>query len=309
MSHPNLRVIRRNHLKLTVTGFAAVLALLSWFGLSPAADVPKTEVKAPKTLVTNPGIVRVGSVSTAVEGNLLPMLVKSFQDETGIKTVLVRNDDPYEPAAKGEYDLVISHFGHRDVQNFVTKGLGLWPRMVFSNQLVLAGPASDPARIRGVTSLVEAFRRISRAKAPYVVNRTRGITYLTDILWYAAGKPPKGSWFIDTGVGKKDAMDLAAKKKAYVIWGLTPFLREEKASQRGLQPMVTADPLLQRIMVAIVVNPERVPGVNSAGAAKFQEYLLKPETQARILGIHYPGIKQAIWAPAGRHNPGSALPE
>ncbi len=309
MNHPKLRVTRRNYLKLAVAGLAAASALLAGVAFSPAADGPQAEVKAPQTVVANPEVVRIASVSTAVEGNLLPMLVKSFQAETGIKTVLVRNDEPYEQAGKGEYDLVVSHFGHRDVQNFVSNGLGLWPRMVFSNQLVLAGPASDPAHIRGVTSLVEAFRRISRAKAPYVVNQTRGIKYLTDILWDAAGKPPKGSWFIDPGVNKKNAIDLAAKKQAYVIWGLTPFLREEKASHRGLQPMVTADPLLQRIMVAIVVNPERVPRVNSAGAAKFQEYLLKPETQAKILGIHYPGIKQAIWSPAGRHNPPSALPE
>jgi len=67
--------------------------------------------------------------------------------------------------------------------------------------------------------------------------------------------------------------------------------------------------MLQRVMVSVVVNPERVSGVNAADAARFQKYLLSPATQARILEIHYPGIKQAVWAPAGRHNAGSALQE
>jgi len=62
-------------------------------------------------------------------------------------------------------------------------------------------------------------------------------------------------------------------------------------------------------MVSVVVNPERVSRVNADGASKFQKYLLSPAIQARILEIHYPGIKQALWAPAGRHNAGSSLPE
>jgi ABC-type tungstate transport system permease subunit len=140
------------------------------------------------------------------------------------------------------------------------------------------------------------------------LNETKGLRYLTEILWNAAGKPPKGPWFIDSGISKKDAIALAAKHKAYVLWGLTPFLREQNATHRDLVPLVTADPLLQRIMVSIVVKPERVPGVNEAGAAEFQKFLLLPATQAMIMGTHYPGAKQAVWGSAGRHNAGPALP-
>jgi tungstate transport system substrate-binding protein len=308
MTFRDVRTSRRKFIKAATAALAAGLAILAG-AVNLQADSAPTATKAPQTIVVAPGVIRIASVSTAVEGDLLPILVESFQAETGIKTVLIKDDEPFQSAAKGEYDLVISHFGHRDVENFILNGTGKWPRTVFSNQLALVGPPSDPAHIRGVTSLVEAFRRIAHAKAPYVLNDTQGLKYLTDIIWNAAGKPPKGSWFIDPGVSKKNAIALAARKKAYVFWGLTPFLREQKARHHGLEPLVTADPMLQRIMVSIIVNPERVAGTNSAGAAKFQEYLLRPETQAKILGIHYPGVKGAVWAPAGRHNPGSALPE
>lgn len=60
-------------------------------------------------------------------------------------------------------------------------------------------------------------------------------------------------------------------------------------------------------MVSVVVNAERVPEANAAGATRFQHYLLAPSTQAGILEIHYAGIDQPVWAPAGRHNAGSAL--
>ncbi|HJV66028.1 MAG TPA: hypothetical protein VJ550_09860 [Geomonas sp.] len=244
----------------------------------------------------------------AVEGGLLPRLLADFTSKTGIKAVLTRDDDLYAPGRQGKFDLLISHFGHRDTEGFVMGGFGLWPRTIFSNQLCLAGPASDPARVRGSHDLVTAFRKIAKAKAPYIVNRTKGIRYLTETMWHAAGQPAKGSWLIDAGASKKEAFALAGERKAYVIWGLTPFLREEQASRNGLVPLLTSDPILQRIMVATVVNPSRFPTANVMGATALQQFLLSPETQASILTTRYQGYDQALWAPAGRHNAGAALP-
>ncbi len=309
MSFDDDFIPRRKFLKLATTALAVGPAILKGAANALAADKAPTASKKSPGVVANPGLIRVASVSTAVEGGLLKMIVESFRAETGLDVMLTKDDEPYVAAGKGTYDLVISHFGHHDVEDFVLKGFGLWPRTVFSNQLALVGPPSDPAGVRGLHDLVEAFHRIAYAKAPYILNETQGLKYLTEILWHAAGRPPRGSWFIDTGVNKKDAIVLAAELRGYVFWGLTPFLREQKVKHRGLEPLVTADPMLQRIMVSIIVNPERVPGANSAGATKFQEYLLRPQTQAKILGINYPGVKQAVWAPAGRHNPGYALPD
>lgn len=295
-------VSRRAFLKLATTALAVGPTILA--SATTHAAGPVTAGAA------NAGVVRIGSVSTAVEGGLLPGLVRSFNSQNGIQALLTLDDEPYQPQKVGRYDLIISHFGHRDAEEFIfDKRLGLWPRTVFSNQICLIGPTSDPAKVRGMTDLVHAFRRIAAARAPYVLNRIKGVSYLTEILWEAAGRPAKGSWFIDSpGAGKRDAIALAAEHKAYVIWGLTPFLREKKVAHGALMPVVTADPLLQRIMVSVVVDPERVPGVNTAGASRFQEYLLEPATQARILTTHYAGHKEAIWAPAGRNNAGAVLP-
>jgi hypothetical protein len=45
-----------------------------------------------------------------------------------------------------------------------------------------------------------------------------------------------------------------------------------------------------------------VNGVNDAGAAAFQAYLLAPATQAKIATFRYPDLTQQVWWPAGRHN-------
>lgn len=310
MSFEDAAIPRREFLALATTAFAVGSTILAKSTTAMAADPAAIAgVQKRNSGIKHPGLVRIASVPTAVEGGLLPKLIDSFKSETGLNVLLTEDDDPYNPAKEGTFDLVISHFGHRDAEAFILKGFGQWPRIVFSNQLGLFGPPSDPAGIRGMTDLVAAFSKIVAAKAPYVLNDTKGIKYLTEILWNAAVKPTKGSWFIDPGISKKDAIALAAKQKAYVIWGLTPFHSEQKASHSELVPLVTADQLLQRIMVSVVINPERVAGVNAADATRFQKYLLLPSTQAKMLTVHYPGTAQAAWAPAGRNNSGAALPQ
>ena len=58
-------------------------------------------------------------------------------------------------------------------------------------------------------------------------------------------------------------------------------------------------------MVSIIVNPEKVPGVNAKGALAFQEFLLAPETQAEIRAFRYPDFDHQAWWPYGRHNDAS----
>jgi hypothetical protein len=76
----------------------------------------------------------------------------------------------------------------------------------------------------------------------------------------------------------------------------------------NLEPLVVADPLLQRMLVSIVVRPTKNPGVNEEGAHALQSFLLSPATQARIREVRYPGATAVFWVPAGRHNRTGILP-
>ena len=97
-------------------------------------------------------------------------------------------------------------------------------------------------------------------------------------------------------------MDAASKAGAYVIWGLPPFLRMKRQQTVNLEPLVVRDPLLQRIMVSVVVNPAKVAGASAKAAKSFEEFLLAPATQAWIAAFRYPEFDQQVWWPAGRHN-------
>jgi tungstate transport system substrate-binding protein len=208
----------------------------------------------------------------------------------------------------GKSDLVISHYGHHDAEMFVLDGLGEWPRTIFSNQMALLGPASDPANVRGLADLGEAFARIAQTRSAFVLNDLDGVRYLTEILWNAAGRPDRTGWLIDARDAKDAAIERASQLGGYVLWGLTPFLRLDGQHPLALEPLVLADPLLQRMLVSIIVKPGGVRRVNTTGASALQAFLLSPVTQAAIRTIHYPGKQVVSWVPAGRHNRIASLP-
>jgi tungstate transport system substrate-binding protein len=267
------------------------------------------QAPSPTPLPANPTLVRVASVPTAVEGDVLPRVAAAFELESSLRVAIVATSDPYGQARAGNADLVVSHYGHRDAETFVLEGHGEWPRTVFSNQMALLGPKSDPARIRGLDDAVQAFAQIAKSKSPFVVNDIEGVRYLIEILWNAAGKPDRAGWFLDDAKQRKDdAVTLASERGAYILWGLTPFLRHEHEKPGGLEPLVLGDPLLQRMLVSIVVKPT-AHGNNVAGASQLQAYLLSPATQAMIRGVRYPGANAVSWVPAGRHNRTAILPK
>lgn len=251
-------------------------------------------------------LVRVASVPTAVEGNVLPILIAEFEKQTSYKIQLVTTVAPYDEARAGKADLAISHYGHRHAEEFVVAGLGEWPRTIFSNQLALIGPKADPAGVRDIDDAGEAFRTIAAGKHLYLVNELEGLRYVTEILWNLAGRPDRGGWMRDHE--KDDALIEAAKSGAYVLWGLTPFLRVRKREGLALEAFALGDPLFQRMMVSIVVRPE-VGSINVDGAHAFQRFLLEPASQARMRSIEYSADEKiAVWTPAGRHNRTAVLP-
>jgi tungstate transport system substrate-binding protein len=246
---------------------------------------------------------RVRLALVNVPDEVVRPLLPEFKKQSGYDAEIVyTGSDPFAEARNGKADLVISHYGHEGVEPFVAAGLGLWPHPVFANQMALLGPPADPAHVRGLADAVDALRRIADAKARFVSNGSEGAKYLEEILWTSAGKSPKGDWYLDMHLHGREAVSAAAEKGAYVLWGLPPFLRLKRQAPLALEPLVTGDPIFQRMMVSIVVNPKKTAGVNFEGANSFQRYLLAPATQARIRAFRYPDFDKQAWWPSGRHN-------
>lgn len=248
-------------------------------------------------------IVRLAVVNTPQFSGLLDTLLPDFEQQSGIRVEVYSGNDVFRKARSGKADLVISHYGKKGVERFVMDGYGEWPRIVFANQAVLIGHKSDPAGVRGLDRVADAMRRIASAEAPFVHNNIPGVDYLTEIALASAGQPDRAGWFIDSGAVKAAAVLLAEEKKGYVIWGAFPFLRFDAGRDTSeLEILVAEDPSLQRIMSAIVVNPDKVQGINAEGARALLDYLLSPRVQAKIAAFRPPASELQLWWPAGRNN-------
>ena len=254
--------------------------------------------------MAQPAGVRLALVN--VPDDVLRPLLPTFEQQHKLHASIVyTGNDPFAEGRAGRADVIVAHFGHAGVEPFVTAGLGLWPKAILSNQMALMGPAADPAGVRGMRSLTEAFRRIAATKSRYVSNAREGARYLEDIA-LAGDAAARGADFGSGTLENAAAVKMAADRGAYVLWGVPPFLRWKRQQSieqaTDLEPLVVDDSTLQRIMVSIVVNAKAVKGVNADGAQKLQDFLLSPAIQARIAAFRYPDFNQQVWWPAGRHN-------
>jgi tungstate transport system substrate-binding protein len=252
-------------------------------------------------------VVRLQVVNVPVDSGLLAGLLPDFERTTGYRVEVSKGEQVYDMARQGRADLVLSHYGHAQVDDFMADGLGLWPRSVFANQSVLLGPATDPAGIRGMQDAVEAFQRIAQTRSRFVLNNAATEKYLAQVLWEAAGRPDQAGWYSDTGIRDQPAVQSAERSVAYILWGVIPFLKFKETTNSSLEALVLDDALFQRMMMTVIVNPEKIPGVNVAGAFALQKYLSSSATQARVRAFRYPGVGHQLFWPAARDNIGSFL--
>lgn len=252
-------------------------------------------------------VVRLAVVKTPYESGLIAALLAPFESQSGYRVEVRAGSDAYELAKQGKADLVISHFGKGDVEEFVMSGYGLWPSPVFASELVIAGPERDPAGIRGLADPFEAMRRIASSRSPLVLGKSVGRRYLADILLAGAGDPDREGWYAIIELSGDELMRYAESKGAYTILKGFEFSQFKAANETTLGVMVGNAPLMQRIMAIIRVNPARVDGVNAAGAEALENYLLSPHAQALIAAFREPVDGRHIWAPAARHNHSKGL--
>jgi tungstate transport system substrate-binding protein len=168
--------------------------------------------------------------------------------------------------------------------------------------MVIIGPESDPAKIKGLSNATEALKQIAKTNSPYIMNNIPSVRYLTGTLMAGAKLSENRSWFLDEGKMKGRAIKFAEKKQGYVIFGAFPFLRFKQKSNSKMKILVHTDPILQRVMVSVIVNPKKIKGVNLDAAKALQTFLLSKRTQARIAAFRAKGSNQQLWWPAARHN-------
>ncbi len=261
---------------------AVVLLLACAPGRAPAAD-PRAIILATTTSVQDTGLL----------DELLPM----FSKKTGIvvKPIAVGTGEALAMAARGEADVVLVHAPEAE-QRFMAAGHGARRRALAHNDFVLLGPPDDPAGVRGRRSAVEAMAAIAAAKAPFTSRGDESGTHKKEkALWKAAGVSPARPWYLESGSGQAETLQIASQRRTYALSdrGTFLFLR----GKIDLVIVVEGDPLLVNKYSVIELDTRKHPGINAAGGTALADFLVSPEAQSFLARYGVDRVGQPLFIP------------
>ena len=263
----------------------AVLALLA-SNAARAADSPE---------------LLLATTTSVRDSGLLDAILPPFIEKTGIrvKVIAVGSGAALEMARKGDADLVISHAPDTEVK-LVAEGALVARRPFAENYFLIAGPADDPAHVKGAGSAVEAIRRIAAAKAPFATRGDESGTHQRERkLFEQAGLPPDPAWpgVLRTGAGMGQTLQVAGEKRAYVLSDDATFRTFRERT--GLIAFSGPDPALLNVYSVLLVPEGRFEKgrIHAAEARALAAYLVEPATLEHIARFGADGTTPPLFRP------------
>lgn len=227
----------------------------------------------------------IASTTSTQNSGLFDILIPKYEKSTGgavsVEVIAVGTGRAIRVAKQGDADLLFVHDPFRE-EKFVAEGYGVNRRAVMHNVFVIAGPAKDPARIKGAKAAAEALELIAETGSPFVSRGDDSGTNIKELdLWEDAGINPKDkAWYSEAGAKMGDTLLIADSRKAYTLTDLGTFLNYEKKLR--LKVLFQADPLLRNQYSVIALNPDRYPKVRYREAMNFIAYVTSPDGQSII---------------------------
>ncbi len=248
-------------------------------GLSACAGAPA----ATATVPANPSLILATTTSTQDSG-LLDVLIPLFEQQSGFKiqTVAVGSGQAITMGQQGNADVLLVHSPAAEKQ-FMADGWGKDRALIMHNDFIVVGPASDPAKIKGLAP-VKAFKAIAAASATFISRGDNSGTNTKELaLWKSASLDPKGTkaaWYIESGQGMGATLTIASEKSAYTLTDRATYLANKANLQ--LDILVEKDNALLNVYHVITVDPAKWPKVNYDGATAFLNFMVAPATQEVI---------------------------
>jgi tungstate transport system substrate-binding protein len=240
----------------------------------------------------------LATTTSTQDSGLLDVLLPIFEKKMGyfVKTIAVGSGQSIAMGQKGEADVLLVHSPAAE-KTLVAEGYGINRRIIMHNDFIIVGPPEDPAKLKGIKSSSEAFKKIASGKALFLSRGDNSGTEAKEkAIWKVAGINPEGEkWYQQTGLGMGQTLSVAAEKKGYTLTDRGTYLALKK--NLGLDILVEGDAILLNIYHVIEVNPSKWPKVNTAGAKAFADFMVSKETQEIIKNFGVDKFGSALFFP------------
>src|SRR5438132_13112019 len=225
--------------------------------------------------------VLLATTTSTRDAGLLDTLLPIFERRTGyrVKVIAVGSGQALELGRRGDADVVLAHAPDAE-RLLADSGYFVTRRLVMHNDFLIIGSSADPAGLRGMTDAVAALRRLAERGAPFVSRGDQSGTHkLEQKLWSLAGiKPPgSGSWYIESGHGMGETLQMTDEKGAYTISDRATHLALR--DKVPLVPLVEGDPILYNVYHVLELNARNAPRINVAGGTACADCMVHPRPQ------------------------------
>jgi tungstate transport system substrate-binding protein len=249
--------------------------------------------------------LRLGTTHTLEDSGILAVLLPAFTAASGVKVraLVAGTGQVMKYAENGDVDIVVTH-SRPDEEKLVARGIGRSRAEVMWNDFVIAGPASDPARVRGQHDAALALKRIREAGAKFISRGDDSGTHKKELqLWEAAGGRNRWPGYLEAGQGAGKTLAMAHELDAYDLVDRATL--KKLAPRFPLAILVEGDARLKNEYGVTRLKPDVRRPVSEREADAFAAWLVSDAARGIIASYRIEG-ERAFYLPneAGRGGAG-----
>jgi tungstate transport system substrate-binding protein len=233
--------------------------------------------------------LRLGATHTLQDCGVLAVLVDGFRRATGIavRPIVAGTGQVMKYAENGDVDVLFTH-SRVDEERLVARGIGLARVDVMWNDFVLAGPAADPARVRGDRSGAAALQKLRAARARFVSRGDDSGTHKKELeLWAAGGGLTAWPGYIASGQGAGRTLIMAYEMDAYDLVDRATL--GQLSRRYPLAVLVEGDPRLVNEYGVTTLKPAPGRAVRAREADAFARWIVSEPARALIASYRVNG--------------------
>lgn len=268
----------------------------------PAAPAPQQSPTSESALpLQNPlSRFRIATTTSLYDTGLWYYLESAFEKKENVELDIVYagTGAALNQGKNGNVDAVAVHDPDQE-KPFVADGFGINGRSFSYNFFMIAGPAGDPAGIKGLEPAA-AFKKIAEggkkdpANVKFVSRGDNSGTHGAEKrLWADAGYTytdiqKSSTWYAETGQGMGPTLTMANERNAYVLCDGSTFLSYKgKLALVSLVEKPSASTL--NVYNVYAINPQKIKTAKIKVANDFINWLISSDAQ-KMIGQY--GIKE-----------------
>ncbi|MDO9534412.1 MAG: substrate-binding domain-containing protein [Bacillota bacterium] len=238
----------------------------------------------------------LATTTSTYDSGLLDVLLPVFSQKYGTKVRVISQGtgQALETGKRGDADLLLVHDRASELQ-LVEEGHFTDRQDVMFNDFIVVGPSADPAGLKGIEKVTDAFTAIAFGGHTFVSRGDDSGTNRKELsLWEKAGIGDFKDWYLSVGQGMGDTLRMAGEKQAYTLTDRATYLSLKNSLD--LEIVLEGDSLLFNQYGIMAVNPANHSHVKYESAVKFIDFLMSSEGQELIAffqiggeGLFFPG--------------------